>query len=132
MKITIDIGNKDYTFEMNRFVYKQLLMDEHYAKMQNELSKMVSEEGVDKAKNSFIKEGINEIMLRNMIMEEQVFYYALKVHQPQITFAETSELMDLAYEEYGREAVSELTNKLMENFTPVGETTKKKMVMRMN
>jgi signal recognition particle GTPase len=149
MKITIDIGGNDYTFEMNRMVYKRLLADEEYAKMQNEISKRIK---IDKIKKDskgkskkqleqeleeefekeLINDDINVAMLRNLVMEEQTFYYALMTNHPEITFEKASALIDLAYEEYGREAVSELTATLMRNFTPVGEEPKKKMNMRMS
>ena len=43
MKITIEIGGNDYAFEMNRWVYKKLLADEEYAKMQNEITKRLKD-----------------------------------------------------------------------------------------
>jgi hypothetical protein len=138
MKITIDIGGKDYAFEMNRWVYKKLLADEEYAKMQNEITKrlkskkMDAEKAVKKVQEEMLDEDISALILRNMVMEEQIFYYGLLTHQPDMTMASASALLDVAIEEYGSEAVSELTTKLIENFTQRDEKAKKKMVMRMD
>ena len=63
-------------------------------------------------------------------MQEQVFYYSLLINQPEITNEQAIELLDIAIEEYGNEAVSELCSKMTENFTQSGEKPKKKMVMR--
>jgi hypothetical protein len=72
------------------------------------------------------------MLLSNLVMEEQIFYYSLLTHQPQITKSVASALIDVAYEEYGREEVSALTTKLMENFTQRGDEPKKKMTMRIS
>ena len=58
MKITIEIGGKDYAFEMNRWVYKKLLADEEYAKMQNEISKRVRNKN---GKNNLAQEVAEEM-----------------------------------------------------------------------
>ena len=129
MKITIEIGGNDYTFELNRITYKRLLADKEYAEMQNQLAKRVHlENGEDIGNN--VEENITALMLSNLVMEEQVFYYSLLLHHPDITVEEATALIDEAYQEYGREAVSELTGKLLENFTQRGDTPKKQMVMR--
>jgi hypothetical protein len=47
-----------------------------------------------------------------------------------MTKEQANELIDLAYLEYGREAVSELTSKLLANFSQREDQPKKKMVMR--
>ena len=52
MKITIEIGGNDYAFEMNRWVYKKLLADEEYAKMQNEITKRLKDKKGDTKKRS--------------------------------------------------------------------------------
>ena len=141
MKITIEIGGNDYTFEMNRMAYKRLLADTEYAKMQNEISKRVkannykgksSKEIEEEIVDEFTDEGLSEMLLRNMVMEEQIFYYSLLSNQPEMTKEKACALIDTAYAEYGREEVSNLTRTLIENFTQSGEETKKKMVMRMS
>ena len=136
MKITIEIGGNDYTFELNRAAYKRLLNDKEYAKMQNEISKMVSAKSDKKSAKQIgeemLQDDITKAILNNLIMEEQVFYYSLTTNHPEITMLEASKLIDLAYEEYGRESVSELTTKLLENFTQREEKPKKQMVMRFN
>ena len=138
MKITIEIKEKDYTFEMNREVYKQLLQDEEYSKVQNELTKKVeatSNENenikVEDVKKEILNDDTNVILLRNMIMQEQIFYYSLLKNQPNISVNEASELLDSAIDEYGMTYVSNLITKLMENFTQREGKSKKKMVMRM-
>ena len=50
MKITIEIGGNDYSFEMNRWDYKKLLADEEYAKMQNEITKRLKDKKGDTKK----------------------------------------------------------------------------------
>ena len=50
MKITIEIGGNDYAFEMNRWVYKKLLADEEYSKMQNEITKRLKDKKGDTKK----------------------------------------------------------------------------------
>ena len=145
MKITIEIGEKDYTFEMNRFAYKRLLNDKEYAQMQNELSrrakeKVEKEKALGKDKNKLAKElqedmnndEVTEILLRNMIYEEQVFSYSLCINHPKLSKEEKIALLEVAYEEYGSEAVANLCSKLMENFIPKGDKPKKEMVMRMD
>jgi hypothetical protein len=137
MKITIEIGGNDYAFEMNRWVYKKLLADEEYAKMQNEITKRLKDKkgdakkAVEKVQEEMLDEDISALILRNMVMEEQIFYYSLLTHQPDMTIDKASTLLDAAIAEYGSEEVSGLTTKLMENFTQRGEEPKKKMVMRM-
>ena len=137
MKITIEIGGKDYAFEMNRWVYKKLLADEEYAKMQNEISKRVRNKNgknnlAQEVAEEMFNEDVSALLLQNLVMEEQIFYYSLLTHQPDMTMLEASNLLDVAIAEYGSEEVSGLTTKLMENFTQRGEEPKKKMVMRMN
>ena len=78
-----------------------------------------------------LDEDISALILRNMVMEEQIFYYSLLTHQPDMTIDKASALLDTAIAEYGSEEVSELTTKLIENFTQRGDEPKKKMVMRM-
>ena len=140
MKITIEIGEKDYSFEMNRATYKKLLADEDYAKMQNELTKRLKTKKMTKDNANEVTKQIQEemfdenttsLLLQNLIMEEQIFYYSLLMHQPYMTMEEASNLLDIAYNEYGRKEVSGLCTKVMENFTQMGEEPKKKMVMRM-
>lgn len=133
MKITIEINGNDYTFEMNRMTYKRLLADKEYAKMQNELSKRVSMKNKSSAKEvteDMLMDDITAAMLSNLVMEEQIFYYSLLQNHPDMTVEKASELIDWAYMEYGREAVSELTTKLLENFTQREDQPKKKMVMK--
>jgi hypothetical protein len=141
MKITIEIGGKDYTFEMNRYAYKRLLADKEYAEMQNEISKRVkAKSGKGKSVKAVTEEvgeemvdgDISAVLLSNMVMEEQIFYYSLLPNQPDMTSKEASALLDTAYAEYGSEEVSKLVSTLMENFTQRGEEPKKKMVMRMS
>ena len=143
MKITIDINDKDYTFEMNRSVYyKQLLQDEEYAKMQSEISKMakeknINEKNADKVAKDIEKEvqeelengKLAETLLRNMVWEEQVFCHSLTTNHPELSWEERIALLDSAYDIYGQEAVTKLTMKLMENFIQRGDQ-KKKMVMK--
>ena len=138
MKITIEIGGKDYAFEMNRWVYKKLLADEEYAKMQNEITKRLKDKkamkgdakkAVEKVQEEMLDEDISALILRNMVMEEQIFYYSLLTHQPDMTIDKASALLDTAIAEYGSEEVSGLTTKLMENFTQRGDEPKKKMKM---
>ena len=135
MKITVEIGGNDYTFEMNRMVYKQLLGDTEYSKMQNEITKRVKSKNI-KGKNveevgeELVVENVSEVLLRNMVMEEQIFYYSLLTNQPDMTMKKAGELLEVAYCEYGKDEVGSLTAKLMENFTQSGEQTKKKMAMR--
>lgn len=135
MKITVEIGGNDYTFEMNRMVYKQLLGDAEYSKMQNEITKRakaknIKGKNVEEVGEELIGENISEVLLRSMVMEEQIFYYSLLMNQPNMTILEASSLLDTAIAEYGNEEVSGLITKLMENFTQSGEQTKKKMAMR--
>ena len=137
MKITIDINGKDYFFEMNRAVYKQLLADQEYAQMQNEISKRIKEKNFvkndkDEIINEMFEDDITKLILQNLVMEEQIFYYSLLIHQPEIDRLSANELLDIAIMEYGAEEVSNLCSKIMENFTQRGETPKKKMVMRMS
>lgn len=141
MKITIEIGGNDYTFEMNRWVYKKLLADKEYAKMQNEISKKLKmkqneknnmNNAVKEIHTEMFEEDITSLLLQNLIIEEQIFYYSLLTHQPEITSEYASTLLDIAIDEYGEEEVMSLTSKIMENFTQRGETPKKKMVMRMS
>ena len=138
MKITIEINKQNYSFEMNRAIYKRLLADEEYSAMQNEITKRVKQNRIKNVdKNKAIEEiqdemldgDISALLLRNMVMEEQIFYYSLLTHQPNISLDEARELLDLAVAEYGSEEVSALTTKLMENFTQRGEEPKKKMKM---
>ena len=136
MKITIEICGKDYGFEMNRATYKKLLADEEYAEMQNEISKRIktknlNKDNVKKVQEEMLDENITKLLLQNLVMEEQIFYYSLLTHQPYMTKDEASKLLDIAYNEYGNEDVSGLCAKIMENFTQRGEEPKKKMVMRM-
>lgn len=133
MKITIEINGNDYTFEMNRMTYKRLLADKEYAQMQNELSKRVSLKNKNSAQEvteDMLMDDITAAMLSNLVMEEQIFYYSLLQNHPDMTVEKASELIDWAYNEYGREAVSELTTKLLENFTQREDQPKKKMVMK--
>lgn len=138
MKITIDIGGNDYAFEMNRWVYKKLLADEEYAKMQNEITKRLKDKkgdtkkAIEKVQEEMLDENISALLLSNLVMEEQIFYYSLLTNHPNMTSDEAGELLDLAYAEYGSEEVSGLVTALMENFTQRGEEPKKKMVMRMS
>jgi hypothetical protein len=141
MKITIEIGGNDYTFEMNRTVYKNLLADEEYSKMQNEITKRLKDKkavkgNTDKAvaeiQEEMLDEDISALILRNMVMEEQIFYYSLLINQPDITIEKASALLDEAIAEYGSEEVSGLTTKLIENFTQRGDEPKKKMKMRIS
>ena len=138
MKITIEINKQNYSFEMNRAIYKRLLADEEYSAMQNEITKRVKQNRIKNGdKNKAIEEiqeemldgDISALLLRNMVMEEQIFYYSLLTHQPNISLDEARELLDLAVAEYGSEEVSALTTKLMENFTQRGDEPKKKMKM---
>lgn len=140
MKITIEIGGKDYGFEMNRATYKKLLNDEEYAKMQNEITKRLKTKRMTKdnanevtkqIQEEMLDENITSLLLQNLVMEEQIFYYSLLMHQPDMTMEKASNLLDIAYNEYGSEEVSGLCTKVMENFTQRGEEPKKKMVMRM-
>ena len=49
MKITIEIGGNDYTFEMNRDVYyRQLMQDQEYIKMQELVSKKAQNKKITK------------------------------------------------------------------------------------
>jgi hypothetical protein len=141
MKITIEIGGNDYTFEMNRTVYKNLLADEEYSKMQNEITKRLkdkkavkgnTEKAVAEIQEEMLDEDISALILRNMVMEEQIFYYSLITNQPDITIEKASALLDEAIAEYGSEEVSGLTTKLIENFTQRGDEPKKKMKMRIS
>lgn len=141
MKITIDIGEKDYTFEMNRAMYKRLLADEEYSKMQNEISRRVKAKSgkgktakkvTEEIGEEMFDEDISSLLLSNMVMEEQIFYYSLLTNHPDMTTKKAGELLEQTYVEYGGEAVTELTTKLMENFTQRVEEPKKKMVMRMS
>ena len=106
--------------------------------MQNEITKRLKDKkgdakkGVEKVQEEMLDEDISALILRNMVMEEQIFfYYSLLTHQPDMTIDKASALLDTAIAEYGSEEVSGLTTKLMENFTQRGEEPKKKMVMRM-
>jgi hypothetical protein len=132
MKITIDIGGNDYTFELNRITYKRLLADKEYAEMQNQLSKRVAAKNANSEDEltKLFEDDLTSVMLSNLIMEEQVFYYSLLCNHPDMTKEQANELIDLAYLEYGREAVSELTSKLLANFSQREDQPKKKMVMR--
>lgn len=121
MKITVEIGEKDYSFEMNRAVFKRLLADEQYAKMQNEVLEQSKEDN-----NS------SETLLRNLIMQEQIFYYALLTNHPKMTQTAASNLLDKAYDEYGLEEVNNLISTLIENFTQRENQPRKKMVMKFN
>lgn len=139
-KITIEIGGKDYTFEMNRSIYKRLLADEEYAKMQNELTKKLGNKNVKNGKDKdklqkqiqeqMIDEDISKVILQNLIMEEKIFYFSLLTNHSDMTMESSSVLMDKAIEEYGSNEVSNLCNTIMENFTQREEKPKKKMVMR--
>ena len=123
MKFILEIGGKDYTFEMNRQQYKKLLCDENYAKMQNDVS-LKSDEKEDVT-------DINKLMINNLLMEEKIIHYALLLNQPNITEEETSKLVDIAYEEYGAVAVGDMATKLIENFSRGEVETKKTMNLRM-
>lgn len=127
MTITIDIEGKDYLFEMNRTVYKRLLADKEYAQMQNEVNKRLASK-----KNIETDENITELLLQNLIMQEQVFYYSLLTHQPDITSDDASKLLDKAYDEYGIEEVNNLVSTLIQNFTQREDQPKKKMVMKIS
>ena len=140
MKITIEIGGNDYTFEMNRMSYKRLLADEEYAKMQNELTKRITsknvkgkrvEEVTEEVSEEMMNDNVTAMLLSNLVMEEQIFYYSLLNNHPDMTIEKASALLDTAIEEYGAKEVSTLTSELMKNFTRRGEEPKKKMVMRM-
>jgi hypothetical protein len=145
MKITIDIGGKDYAFEMNRDVYyRQLMQDQEYIKMQELVSKKAKNKKITKSNvNQVAKEiekeveeetskiPLNELMLMNMVREEQIFCHSLSINHPELSWEERIKLIDVAYSEYGAGEVAELCSKLVENFTPVGDEPKKKMVMRM-
>lgn len=132
--ITIEIEGKDYTFEMNRAIYKKLLADEEYSKMQNELSKKVKGKDLknEKEMNEMFGEDISKILLQNLIMEEKIFYFSLLTNHSDMTMEKSSMLLDKAIEEYGSEEVSNLCNTIMGNFTQREDKPKKKMVMRMN
>ena len=107
------------------------------AKMQNEITKRLKDKkgdakkAVEKVQEEMLDENISALILRNMVMEEQIFYYSLLTHQPDMTIDKASALLDTAIAEYGSEEVNGLTTKLMENFTQRVEEPKKKMVMRM-
>ena len=145
MKITIEIGGKDYTFEMNRDVYyRQLMQDQEYIKMQEQISQKAKNKKITKENiNAVAKElenemeeeaentPLNELLLRNMVWEEQVFCHSLSINHPELSWQERIALIDVAYNEYGAVEVAALCTKLMENFTQRGEEPKKKMVMRM-
>lgn len=132
--ITIEIDGKDYTFEMNRAIYKKLLADEEYSKMQNELSKKIKGKDLknEKEMNEMFGEDISKILLQNLIMEEKIFYFSLLTNHSDMTMEKSSMLLDKAIEEYGSEEVSNLCNTIMGNFTQREDKPKKKMVMRMN
>jgi hypothetical protein len=109
--------------------------------MQNEITKRVKQKSfkksntdkmVEEIQEEMMEEGISALILRNMVMEEQIFYYSLLTHQPDMTMEKASILLDTAIAEYGSEEVSGLTTKLVENFTQRGEEPKKKMVMRIS
>ena len=78
MKITIEIGGNDYAFEMNRWVYKKLLADEEYAKMQNEITKRLKDKkgdakkAVEKVQEEMLDEDISALILRNMVAKKLV------------------------------------------------------------
>ena len=140
MKIIVEIGGKDYSFEMNRIVYKKLLSDKDYSDAQNAITKLAREKNVTKENANEVEkeiaeklmEGdISEALLRNMVLQEQMFYYSLILNQPEITKEEAIELLEIAIYEYGNDEVMSLCTKVMENFTQKGEEPKKKMVMRM-
>lgn len=137
MKITVEIAGTEYAFEMNRAVYKKLLADEEYAKMQNEITRRLKEKkgaknAVEEVGEDMIEENISAAILRNMVMEEQVFFYALTTNHPAITMEDAMALLDLAIAEYGDEEVSTLVMKLLENFTQRVEQPKKKMILKIS
>ena len=145
MKITIEIGGNDYAFEMNRDVYyRHLMQDKEYIKMQEQISQKAKSKKITKANMQKVAKEIeseieeetekiplNELLLRNMVWEEQVFCHSLSINHPELSWEERIALIDVAYNEYGAVEVAELCTKLMENFTQRGEEPKKKMVMRM-
>jgi Cdc6-like AAA superfamily ATPase len=117
------------------------LADEEYAKMQNEISKRLKNKDFNKENKKKLQEeigaemlddNISALILSNLVMQEQTFYYALTTNHKDMTMEQASELLDVAIEEYGNEAITELCSTLMENFTQRGEQPKKKMVMRMS
>ena len=63
MKITIEINNQNYSFEMNRAIYKRLLADEEYSAMQNEITKRVKQNRIKNGdKNKAIEEIQDEML----------------------------------------------------------------------
>lgn len=128
MILTTEIKGTTYKFELTRSVYKQLLADKDYQRVQNEIFE----------KSNTTSEGVStsidcQGLLNDMLFVEMIFHYSLTKHQPYITKEKSSELIDAMFEEDGSmEFVNEIAKTLIESFTQrTADNTPKRVITTM-
>lgn len=152
MAIAITIGEKDYTFELDRTNYRKFVLeDEEYAKIQTKIAgltkakkdnlatqaklKKLNDEQIEEMATNAVADAIYEhditlLQQINLITQEKVWFASLVKHQPTMTRENALELLELATSEYGGEEVAKLCNDLTKNFTQRVEKPKKQMIRR--
>lgn len=140
MAVAIEIKEKEYVFELNRMNYrKYVLQDPEYSAIQTKLASLAREKKVQGESTENATKAVAELIFERdvtllqqitMVEQEKIFYASLILNQPDITVEKAVELLDLALEEYGEEEVGELCRELTANFTPKGEKTEKKKMVR--
>jgi hypothetical protein len=140
MAVAIEIKGQEYVFELNRMNYrKYVLQDTEYSAIQTKLASLAREKKVQGESTENATKAVAELIFERdvtllqqitMVEQEKIFYASLILNQPDITVEKAVELLDLALEEYGEEEVGELCRELTANFTPKGEKTEKKKMVR--
>lgn len=140
MAVAIEIKGQEYVFELNRMNYrKYVLQDVEYSAIQTKLASLAREKKVQGESAETATKAVAELIFERdvtllqqitMVEQEKIFYASLILNQPDITVEKAVELLDLALEEYGEEEVGELCRELTANFTPKGEKTEKKKMVR--
>ena len=140
MAVAIEIKGQEYVFELNRMNYrKYVLQDVEYSAIQTKLASLAREKNVRGKSTENATKAVAELIFERdvtllqqitMVEQEKIFYASLLLNQPDITVEKAVELLDLAIDEYGEEEVGELCRELTANFTPKGEKTEKKKMVR--
>lgn len=141
MAIAIEINEKEYVFDLNRENYrKYVLQDAEYSAIQGRLGKLGNLiRGSKENDDEEVQKKLSNIILENdatlyqqlaMIEQEKIFYASLLTNYPKMTIDESNNLLNSAINEYGFDEVDALCKDLTQNFTRVGNTTKKTMARR--
>lgn len=143
MAIAISINEKEYIFDLDRENYRKfVLQDAEYSAIQGRLGKLgniislnnkkeIDEEEVqNKVSNIILEQDATLYQQLAMVEQEKIFYASLVKNYPKMTAKESNVLLDLAITEYGFDEVESLCKELTQNFTRVGNTTKKSMAKR--